>query len=164
MVVCLFVLFLLVIVLSVLLRYMNSDYLPLVSSNSSYGRHHDMVNRYDIYVQYISMEFLFVVVTIWSFPHSLLITELTTRVTRRVALLEHELHPFRNTSGFQWDSCCSIISFLCSVLQIVVCLLDIILSVLLRLTDSDNSFGIVKLVLLVKYVYLVLYNMSVIKI
>jgi hypothetical protein len=34
-VVCSFVLFLLVIVLSVLLRYMDSDYLPLVSSNSS---------------------------------------------------------------------------------------------------------------------------------
>ena len=35
-VVCSFVLFLLVIVLSVLFRYMDSDYLPLVSSNSTY--------------------------------------------------------------------------------------------------------------------------------
>jgi hypothetical protein len=33
---CPFVLFLSVIVLSVLLRYTDSDYLPLVSSNSSY--------------------------------------------------------------------------------------------------------------------------------
>ena len=36
-VVCPFVLFLLSIVLSVLLRYTDSDYLPLVSSNSSYS-------------------------------------------------------------------------------------------------------------------------------
>jgi hypothetical protein len=37
-VVCPFVLFLLAIVLSVLLRYTDSDYLPLVSSKSSYSK------------------------------------------------------------------------------------------------------------------------------
>jgi hypothetical protein len=36
-VVCPFVLFLLAIVLSVLLRFTDSDYLPLVSSSSSYN-------------------------------------------------------------------------------------------------------------------------------
>jgi len=51
--------------------------------------------------------------------------------------------------GFQWGSCCSILSFLCNVLYIVVCpfvlfLLAIVLSVL-RFTDSNYSFGIFKL-------------------
>ena len=36
-VICPFVLFLLAIVLSVLLRYADSDYLPLVASNSSFN-------------------------------------------------------------------------------------------------------------------------------
>ena len=47
-----------------------------------------------------------------------------------------------------WDSCCSILNFLCSVLYIVVCpfvlfLLATVLSVLLRFTDSDYPFVIV---------------------
>ena len=50
----------------------------------------------------------------------------------------------------QWDSCHSIFSFNCNVLQIVVCpfvhfLLVIVLSVILRFTDSDYPFGIFKL-------------------
>ena len=57
------------------------------------------------------------------------------------------------TAGFQWGSCYSIFSFMCNVLQIVVCpcvlfLLVIVLSVLLRITDSDYPFGIFKLFLL----------------
>ena len=53
------------------------------------------------------------------------------------------------TPGFQWGSCYSIFSFMCNVLQIVVCpfvlfLLAIVLSVLLRFTDSDYPFGIFK--------------------
>ena len=48
---------------------------------------------------------------------------------------------------FTPDSCCSIISFPCNVLLIVVCplalfLLAIVLSVLLRYTNSDYPFGI----------------------
>ena len=49
------------------------------------------------------------------------------------------------TSGFLWDSN---FNFLCSVLNIVVCLLSIVLSVLPRFADSDYPFGIVKLFLL----------------
>ena len=45
------------------------------------------------------------------------------------------------TPSFQWGLCCSIFSFLCSVLQIVVVLsfvlLSIVLSVLLLFTASD---------------------------
>ena len=49
------------------------------------------------------------------------------------------------TPGFQWSSCCSILSFLCSVLKIIVCpfalfLFTIVLSVLLRFTASDYPF------------------------
>jgi len=48
--------------------------------------------------------------------------------------------------------CCLILSFLCSVLQIVVCpflisLLAIVLSVLHRFTDFDYLYGIFKLFL-----------------
>ena len=56
--------------------------------------------------------------------------------------------------GFQCGSCCSIFSFLCDVLQVVVSpfvrfLLSIILSVLLRFTLSDYPFGIFKLFLII---------------
>ena len=49
------------------------------------------------------------------------------------------------TPGFQWCSCYLIVSFMCNVLQIVVCpfiffLLAIVLSVLPRFTDSDYPF------------------------
>ena len=54
------------------------------------------------------------------------------------------------TCYFQQDSCCSIVSFLLNVLQIVVCpvvpfLLAIPLSVILRFTYSDYPFVIFKL-------------------
>ena len=62
--------------------------------------------------------------------------------------------PFLSTWDRHWFlvcSCCSIFSFLCSVLKIVVCpfvlfLLSIVLSVL-RFTASDNPIGIFKLFL-----------------
>ena len=44
---------------------------------------------------------------------------------------------------FQWDSCCSIFSFMC--IYFVLFLLTIVFSVLLRFTDSDYSFGIFRL-------------------
>ena len=55
-------------------------------------------------------------------------------------------------SGFKWDSCCSIFSFLCSFLQttvyhFVLFRLAIALPALLRYMTSDNPFGIYKLVL-----------------
>jgi hypothetical protein len=74
----------------------------------------------------------FVVITILFFPHSWLITGFVTRVTRRVLHVEQELL----IQSFYWTSCCSIFSFLCSVLKFIVChfvvffLLAILLSVL----------------------------------
>ena len=54
-----------------------------------YGRHHDLVNRYGISVSQMTTDmFPFVVITIWSFPHSLVITGLVTIVTRKVDLVE----------------------------------------------------------------------------
>ena len=56
-----------------------------------------------------------------------------------------------NIEGFKWGSCCSIYSFLCSILYIIVCpyvnicLLATALSVLLRFTTSEYLFGILKL-------------------
>ena len=56
--------------------------------------------------------------TSWSFPLSWLITEFASRVARRVPLVKQELLiPFRDT----WVQWCSIFSFMCSVLHIVVC-------------------------------------------
>jgi hypothetical protein len=56
------------------------------------------------------------------------------------------------TPGFKWDSCYSIFSFLCMFCRSLFVLLiffpfAILLSVLVRLTDSDSPFGIVKLFL-----------------
>ena len=54
--------------------------------------------------------------------------------------------------SFQWCSCCWIFNFLCNVLYIIVYpsflfVLAIVLSVLLRFTDSHYPFEIVKLFL-----------------
>ena len=58
----------------------------------------------------------------------------------------------RVPSGFKWDSCCSIFSFLYSFLQttvyhFVLFRLAIALPALLRYMTSDNPFGIYKLFL-----------------
>ena len=62
------------------------------------------------------------------------------------------------TPGIQWDSCYSIFSFICmfSRSMFVLFLLAIVLSVLLRFTDSDYPFGIFKL-FLINYIIQELY-------
>ena len=86
-----------------------------------------------------------------SFPLSWLITGFVTRVTLRVPLVEQELptlpEHMSSTQVFNGVRV-AILSFLCSVLQIVVCsfvifLLAIVLSVL-RFTEYDYHFGIFK--------------------
>ena len=74
------------------------------------------------------------------------------KIGSKCQLLTHNFLPFRSTwvqhLFFNWGSCCSIFSFLCSVLWIVVCgffLLVIVLSALLWVTDSDYPFVILKL-------------------
>ena len=52
-----------------------------------YSRHYDLVNHYRIFVTYDHGYVLFVVITIFSFPHSWLITRFVTRVMSQVPLL-----------------------------------------------------------------------------
>ena len=94
-----------------------------------YGHHHDLFNN----------------------PYGITVSEMATRFATRVTcqvphLVNGVAYPFRGalkfTSGYQWDLCCSIFSFLSSVLQTIVCPfvlfpLVIVLSVLLQFTASD---------------------------
>ena len=90
-----------------------------------------------------------------SFPHAWLIPGFVTRLTRRVSLVEQELHTLPSgapafSPGIYWGPVGLIFGFLCSVLQIIVCsfvflfLLVIVLRVLLRFTASHYPFGIYK--------------------
>ena len=70
-------------------------------------------------------------------------------------------------SGFKWDLCCSIFSFLCSFLQttvyhFVLFRFAIALPALLRFMTSDNPFGIYKLFLSVD-LYMHRYTIPIIK-
>jgi hypothetical protein len=126
-----------------------------------------------------------VVSTSRSFPHSRLITGFVTRITRRVPLVEQELHTRPEHlssppvfSGVRVTR--SLVLYVCFVVVVVVwefyvrltywgffCrslfvllyffLLAIVLSVLLRYTDSDCPFGIFKLFLF-SLNYIVLYD------
>jgi len=73
----------------------------------------------------------------------------------RVSPVELKFLPFRAsdfTSGFWFGSCCSLFSFLCNVLHVIVYPVGLFLFVigfvvLLRITDSHYLFGIFKLFL-----------------
>ena len=75
------------------------------------------------------------------------------RITTGATCGAGTVYPYRApefTPCFEWGSCCSIFSFLCSVLYIivrhfVVFLLIIVLSVFLQFTASDYPFDIFKL-------------------
>ena len=98
-----------------------------------------------------------VVSTSQSFPHSWLITGFLTRVTRSVPLsgagTAHPSVVYEFTTGFSGIRVAWILVFyvvFCSVVCLfVLFLLDIVLSVLFRFTDSDYPFGIFKLFLCV---------------
>jgi hypothetical protein len=66
----------------------------------------------------------FVVITIPSFPYSWHITMFITWVTQHVPLVEQELFilpEHQSSLHVYWRSCCSIFSFLCSVVEIIFC-------------------------------------------
>jgi hypothetical protein len=97
-----------------------------------------------------------VINTFRSFPHTWLITGFVTRSTRRVSLVEQELLTLPehlSSPPVFVGSCNSIFSFMCMFCRslFVLFLLVIMLSVLLRYTDSDYPFGILKLFLLINY-------------
>ena len=83
------------------------------------------VNRFRIFVSQMTTGHLpLVVVIIRSFPHSWRITMFVTRIALQVPHLEQELlalHEHLSSSDLLWGSCCSILSFLCSVLYITGC-------------------------------------------
>ena len=94
-----------------------------------------------------------------SYPHSRLTTGFVTRLTRRVPLVELELLTRLGApefipvfSGFRVAR--SLVLYVCFVdhfCSFVLFLLTIVLSVLLRYTDSDCAFGIFKLFLFFRY-------------
>ena len=139
--------------LLLIMKLLNQGFL-LVKLKSSlrkiYGRHHDLVDRYGISVTNDHGYVPLVVSTSRFFPHSRFITGFVTRLTRRVPLVEQELINLPEHlssppvfSGFLLLD----LQLYVYVLQIVVCpfvlfLLAIVLSVLLRYTNSDYRFGI----------------------
>jgi len=82
------------------------------------------------------------IITSQSFPHSWLVIRYVTRLTRRVPLVEQELL----TLPEHLSSHPVLVGFVLLDLFILF-LLDIVLSVLLRYTDSDYLFGVFKLFL-----------------
>ena len=90
-----------------------------------------------------------------SIPHSRLIAGFITRLTRRVSLVEQELltlpEHLNSASVFTGVHVTrSLVLYVCFVdrcLSFCTFLLTIVLSVLLRYTDSDCPFGIFKLFL-----------------
>ena len=94
-----------------------------------------------------------VVGTFRFFPHSWLVTAFVTRVTRRVSQVEQELlnlpEHLISPPVFIGVHVARSLVFLCNVFKIVTCPFFfwplIVLSVVLRFTDSDYPFGILKL-------------------
>ena len=118
-----------------------------------YGRHHDLVDRYGISVSQMTTDMFHLswTLTYRFFPHSWLITGFVTRLKRRVSSVEqelltlperHEFTPVRVTRSLVLSVC-----FVDRCLSFILFLLVIVLSVLLRYTDSDYPFGIFKLFL-----------------
>ena len=103
------------------------------------------MNRYGISVSQMN--------TFRSFPHSRLITGFTTRLTRRVSLMEQKLPtlPEHLSSPPVFNG----VRVTRSVCPFVLFLLAIVLSVLLQYTNSDYPFGIFKLFLtgLIFFIY-----------
>jgi hypothetical protein len=122
---------------------------------------HNMINVYEHVMNHgrfkcIKCMWLFILLnTSRSFPCSWLITGFVTRLTRRVSLVEQELPTLPQHlssppvfSGVRVTR--SLVLYVCFVdrcLSFCTFLLAIVLSVLLRYTDSDYPFGIFKLFL-----------------
>jgi len=120
-----------------------------------YGNHHDLINRYGISVsQMTTGMFNLLEAFPGLFPHLWNITWFTTRVTRRVPLVDQELltlsEYLSSPPGFGGVRVARSLVFWVSLLFIAGCSfvpfrLAIVLSVLL--TDSDYPFGIFQLFL-----------------
>jgi hypothetical protein len=75
------------------------------------------------------------------FNTSTVCTRILTIVTRRVSLVQHELHTLpEHPNSFPvvlWDSCFSMFSFLCNVLYITVCLVLWYIEAFLSITNMN---------------------------
>jgi hypothetical protein len=134
-------------------RKLLNQVFPLVKLKSSfqkfYGRNHDLVNCYRIYVtndhEYVPL----VVSNIRSFPHWWLITRFVTRVTRQVPLVEHELltlpehqsSPHDDFTGIRVARSLVFCVVFCTSLffLLVECCLSFDLSILIAPLVSSNS-------------------------
>ena len=103
-----------------------------------FGRHYDLVNlnRYGIYVSQMTTNIFHLQQELPVLSSFMTYHRVSNQSNTTIA---HEFTP-----GVQWGSCCSIFSFLCNVLQIVVCtvvlfLFAIVLSIR-RCTDSDYRY------------------------
>ena len=102
-------------------------------------------------MEYLCYKYVPLVVnTSWSFPHSWLVARFVTILTRWVPLVEQELSILLEhlSSPPVFSGACvtrSLVLCVCFVCPFVIFLLAIVLSVLLRYTDSDYPFGIFKL-------------------
>jgi hypothetical protein len=116
----------------------------------------DFIYVYHPFIVYCIATDMFVplvVNTSRSFPHSWFLTGFVTRLTRRVSLVEQELptlpEHLSSPSVFSGlrvtQSLVLCVCFVDLVCPFVLFLLAIVLSVLLRYTDSDYPFGIFKL-------------------
>ena len=81
-------------------------------------------------------------------------------------LTSRDFFCFRSTCAypsFYWGSYCSIVGFLCSVLQIMACsFLTIVLSVLLQFTASDYPIGLFNFCLVSYLIYIVICSIQLI--
>lgn len=110
-----------------------------------------LMSYYNVSHQLMTIDHRYVLLVVSasrSIPRSWLITGCVTRVTIRMSLLETELvtqaERLSSSSCFN-GSCCSIFSFSCRVLYIVVCHVGHLF--VLPITASDYTFDIFKLFL-----------------
>ena len=114
-----------------------------------YGRRHDLICHYETSVSQITT--CEQISTSRSFLHSWLITGFVSRVTRRVSQLEQKYLPFRSF----WvppGSCCSIFSFMCRSLFVLlsICVVCSSSTLILITTLLSSSYCCIYLTI-VKY-------------
>ena len=125
-----------------------------------YGRHHDLVDRYGISASQMTTDMFHLSQTLFPILSSFMTyhrvcNQINTMGATSGAGIAYPSGAPQFTPGFQWGSCYSIFSFICMFcrsLFVLLCfvLLTIVLSVL-RYTDSDYSFGILRIFLYKSY-------------
>jgi hypothetical protein len=120
-------------------------YIVLISFNVTLLVNHIILHCQNQWGQYSVSHYWYD--TSWSFPHSWFITGFVNRVTWRVSLVEQELLTMSSPSDFSGVRVARplVLSVVFCRSLFVIFLLAIVLSVLLRFTDSTCPFGIFQL-------------------